>query len=234
MSLRPSRIALGCLVFVMAGMALFVFEARKFIFPEQLNVVSIKTLPEYQDRGLLVQGFETPNGLKYNSIVFQPNGSLCGPTSVANVVRSAGTNTHEMPADVLRGTELCKVGGICWGGLAPEQVGALVKKEIPNAEVSILRDISLEQFRDELTHANDANRRYIVNFDRGPLFGTRGGHFSPVVSYFANRDLVLVLDVNAKYKPWLVHTDRLFEAFNTGDSTTGLKRALIRIELPQH
>jgi hypothetical protein len=40
------------------------------------------------------------------------------------------------------------------------------------------------------------------------------------------KDLVLVLDVNEKFKPWLVERSRLYNAMNTldGDKTRGLLR----------
>jgi hypothetical protein len=41
---------------------------------------------------------------------------------------------------------------------------------------------------------------------------------------------VLVLDVNAKYEPWLVKTDRLFTAMDTIDPSTDKKRGLLLIE----
>src|SRR5205814_9068953 len=66
-------------------------------------------------------------------------------------------------------------------------------------------------FRAHLRFANDTSRRYVVNFTRGPLFGMGGGHHSPIAGYLVNEDLVLVLDVNEKYGPWLVKSERLYE-----------------------
>jgi hypothetical protein len=81
-----------------------------------------------------------------------------------------------------------------------------------------------------MNHVNDPARRYVINFSRGPLFGTGGGHHSPIAAYLVDQDLVLVLDVNRKYGPWLVKSARLFEAMNTVDSGTGKKRGLLLIE----
>jgi hypothetical protein len=96
--------------------------------------------------------------------------------------------------------------------------------------VTVLRDLDLAGFRQELSHANDPTRRYTVNFSRGPLFGRGGGHHSPIGGYLADRDLVLVLDVNRKYQPWLVSSERLFRAVDTIDKSSHLKRGLLRIE----
>ena len=41
----------------------------------------------------------------------------------------------------------------------------------------------------------------------------------------------MVLDVNRDYRPWLVRTDRLFEAVDTIDTVSKKKRGLIRIVL---
>jgi len=41
---------------------------------------------------------------------------------------------------------------------------------------------------------------------------------------------VLVLDVNARFRPWLVSTERLLAALNTVDKQSGQKRGLLRIE----
>ena len=94
----------------------------------------------------------------------------------------------------------------------------------------MLRDLDLAAFREQLTHVNDPARRYVVNFSRVPLFGTGGGHHSPIAAYLREQDLVLVLDVNQKYGPWLVKSDRLYEAMNTVDGAAQKKRGLLLIE----
>ena len=80
-----------------------------------------------------------------------------------------------------------------------------------------------------LIYLNDPTRRYIINFTRGPLFGTGGGHHSPLAGYLSEEDLVFVLDVNKKYGPWLVKPERLYEAMNTVDRSAGKKRGLLLI-----
>ena len=40
-------------------------------------------------------------------------------------------------------------------------------------------------------------------------------------------------DVNARFKPWLVPTQRLWEAQDTIDSDTGLKRGVLEVEARQ-
>ena len=71
-----------------------------------------------------------------------------------------------------------------------------------------------------------------MNFNRGPLFAKSMGHHSPIAGYLADEDLVLVLDVNEKYGPWLARSERLLEAINTVDRATHKKRGLLLMEEP--
>jgi hypothetical protein len=82
----------------------------------------------------------------------------------------------------------------------------------------------------QISRANDPSRRYVINFSRGPLFGTGGGHHSPIAGYLDEDDLVLILDVNKKYGPWLIKSQRLYEAMNTVDTTAQKRRGLLLIE----
>jgi hypothetical protein len=94
----------------------------------------------------------------------------------------------------------------------------------------VLRDLSLDSFRTEIGKSNDPAKRLIVNFTRARLLGRGHGHFSPVLGYLPQEDLVFVGDVNANYRPWLVPTSRLYEAQNTVDSSGNAKRGLLEVE----
>jgi Phytochelatin synthase len=94
---------------------------------------------------------------------------------------------------------------------------AEVAKAHTTRKITVLRDLSPEQFRSLLRSANDPSRRLIVNFSRKPIFGSGGGHHSPIGGYLENEDLVFVLDVNRKFQPWLVERSRLFAAVDTLD-----------------
>ena len=115
------------------------------------------------------------------------------------------------------------------GGITLDRLADVVREK-SGKRVTVLRDLTLEQFRAEMARANDPALRYIVNFHRGPLFAGGGGHHSPIGGYLAAEDLVLVVDVNRKYDPWLVPTARLFAAVDTVDKSSGTKRGLLRIE----
>jgi hypothetical protein len=129
----------------------------------------------------------------------------------------------------LQGTGLTTVLGFLPQGITLDQLAAVARQKL-NKKVSVLRDLDLVSFREQMRHANDPARRYVINFSRGPLFGAGGGHHSPIAGYLADQDLVLVLDVNRKYGPWLVKSARLYDAMNTVDTGSQKKRGLLLIE----
>ena len=151
-------------------------------------------------------------------LISQSNPSACGPTSLMNVWSSLDAGVFESP---------CRPAGFCFGGLTLDELAKAAER--PGWKVTVLRDLTLEQFREELGHVGDSNRRYVINFHRGPIFGAGGGHHSPIGAVVEDR--VFVLDVNKSYGPWLVPIEKLFEAMDTVDSSSGKKRGLLRIEL---
>ena len=193
------------------------------------HVASIRGSAEYQDAALMLRAWALPVAAVYqkDGVDYQSNGSFCGPTSAVNVLRSLG-----QPADqkhILDDTGQKTLLGMLWKGITLDALADVVHKK-SGRHVTVLRDLSLAQFRAEVARSNDPALRYIVNFHRGPLFATGGGHHSPIGGYLADRDLVLVVDVNRKYQPWLVPTARLYEAVDTIDRSSGKKRGLLRIE----
>jgi hypothetical protein len=199
---------------------------RGVFFPPKLDVPSIRAEKTYQDAALLERAWALPVAARYRSgLLYQANASLCGPTSIVNVERSFGQSDADTD-QVLDGTGKCW-SGICFMGLSLDELSEVARRAT-GRKVTLLRDLTLEQFRDELRHANDPSRRYIVNFQRAPLFARGGGHHSPVAGYLEPEDLVFVLDINDQFKPWLVKTERLFKAVDLVDGDK--KRGLLRIE----
>lgn len=199
---------------------------RSVFFPPRLDVPSIKNDPTYQAPQLLEKAWHLPVAATFQRrLFFQPNGSVCGPTSVANVQRSLGSESASVDS-VLDGTGQCWTG-VCWMGLSLDELAA-VARHATHRKVTVLRDLTLAQFRDELRHSNDPDKRYIVNFQRAPLFAQGGGHHSPLAGYLPDEDLAFVLDVNENFHPWLVPSERLYRAVDTDDA--GKKRGLLRIE----
>jgi hypothetical protein len=190
------------------------------------RVVSIKTTREYQDPALLAKAWALPAAAMYRSeFESQTNASFCGPTSVVDVMRSLHARGDQ--STVLEGTGFTTFLGFLPRGLTLDDVGKIARTRLKR-DVTVLRDLDLATFREQVQKSNDPSRRYIVNFTRGPLFGRGGGHHSPIGGYLSDEDLVFVLDVNKKYGPWLVTPDRLYEAMNTLDH--GKKRGLLVME----
>ena len=191
---------------------------------------SIERIAAYQDQALLARAWALPVARLYgpNGYLFQQNPSICGPTSIADVLRSEGVSAD--PAD----------------GPGPSgQVARLRRRAL---RLDARRGGSTSRARDGQA-GQDASRScarmrsatrwprattrlsaIIVNFTRAPLFGRGHGHFSPVLGYLPAEDLVFVGDVNANYRPWLVPTSRLFEAQNTIDSSSHAKRGVLEVD----
>jgi hypothetical protein len=229
--MKPSR-----KILMSIGLAALLAGASVAIFSPLLSgghadyshVVSIKGAREYQDPALLRKAWRLPVAMLYRSdIVFQRNASLCGPTSIVNVLHSL----HQ-PADqstVLEGTGISTIFGYLPEGVTLDQLAEIARAKL-GRKVSVLRDLDLASFRIQLSHANDLSRRYVVNFTRGPLFGVGGGHHSPIAGYLVDEDLVLVVDVNKAYGPWLVKSNRLYDAMNSVDAGSRKRRGLLLIE----
>ena len=117
-------------------------------------------------------------------------------------------------------------------GLTLDEVAELAVQTTETEEVQVLRDLSPAAFRQHLRQSNDPSRRYLVNFTRKAIFGAGGGHHSPLGGYLEEEDLVLVLDVNRDFGPWLVERERLFRAIDTVDDSSGKKRGLDLVQRP--
>lgn len=208
----------GALVALLAGPALYLSQAQ--VSPQAIQSSVIRSSE------LLDRAWQLPVAASFNGdLVWQSNPSVCGPASVANVFRSLG-ETATTEAAVLLGT------GWCWFGICP--IG-LTLDELADAarlhtqrKVTVLRDLTAAEFQEHLRRANDAGRRYIINFDREIIFGGGVGHHSPIGGYLETEDLVFVLDVNRDFQPWLIERERLFSAMDTLDGQR--KRGLLLIE----
>jgi hypothetical protein len=190
------------------------------VSPEAI-AASVTRTPELIDRA-----WKLPAAAAIGAdIDWQSNGSLCGPASLANVFRSLGEEETSEDA-VLDGTGKCWIG-ICWDGLTLDELAEVARTKTER-KVTVLRDLTAEEFRDEMRRSNDPDRRIVVNFARKPIFGAGVGHHSPIGGYLEAEDMVFVLDVNEDFRPWLIERERLFRAMDTLDGDT--KRGLLVIE----
>ena len=216
---RRRLIAATVVVLAACGSAPFLLRPPKV--PAAAIQSSVTHTPALIDRAWTLPAAAT----YHHDVLWQSNGSLCGPTSLANVFRSLGESETSVP-QVLDGTGMCATG-VCIMGLTLDQL-ADIARDHTHRKVTVFRDLTLESFREHMRLSNDANRRYVVNFTRRPIFGAGGGHHSPIGGYLEAEDLVFVLDVNEDFKPWLVESSRLYAAVNTLDG--GKKRGLLLIE----
>jgi hypothetical protein len=174
----------------------------------------------HQESQLLEKAWALPVAAKYSPLLSQGFRSICGPTSVANVLRSLDVKTGPNP---LKGFGL--------RAMSLEQIVREGGEVMPEGwSATVVRPASVEQLREELRCSNDERVRYIANFSRGPLFGRGGGHHSPIGGYLEAEDLAFVLDVNRGFGPWLTPVERLFDAMNTVDRGDGRTRGLARFE----
>jgi Phytochelatin synthase len=206
---------------IAAFLAATAFALSPARIPPEKIAASVAQAP-----ALVERAWQLPVAKTFNHQVFaQSNLSRCGPASLANVFRSLSELATTESA-VLAGTGRCWTG-YCIVGLTLDEL-ADVARARTNRKVTVLRDLSSDEFLDHLRRSNDPGKRYVINFRRKEIFGSGGGHHSPIAGYFENEGLVFVLDVNENFRPWLVERSRLFAAMNTLDGDK--KRGLLLIE----
>jgi hypothetical protein len=157
----------------------------------------------------------------------QETWSSCGPSSAVNVLQSLGRSVSGEGA-LFDGEPLAELR-MRLTGMNLDEVADLLRDQ-GVGEVTILRDLGFEQFLEHLKRSNDPDNRYVVNFDRKPIFGVSIPHFSPIGGFDPQSGLVTLLDVTPGYGPSLVPARLLYEGVQTRDYATGRWRGLIRVE----
>jgi phytochelatin synthase len=213
------RLSVAVGLVLLSGSAYFV-TTRPSVPPEAIQD-SVIHRPALIDRAWLLPVATTFK----TEIAWQLNSSRCGPASVANAFRSLGEQ-QATEAEVLQGTGRCWTG-FCFLGLTLDELADVARTKT-RRKITVLRNLTEEEFREHMKRSNDPGRRYIINFTREKIFGAGVGHFSPIGGYLEAEDLVFVLDVNEHYKPWLIQRQRLFAAMDTLDGNK--KRGLLLIE----
>ena len=209
-------------VFLLLSGSAYYAVNRPGVSPEAIQSSVIHS-PE-----LINRAWQLPVATTFKTeIRWQSNSSRCGPASVANTFRSLGEQ-QATEAEVLEGTGKCWTG-FCFLGLTLDELADIARTKT-HLSITLLRNLTGEEFREHMKRSNDPGRRYIINFAREKIFGAGVGHFSPIGGYLEAEDLVFVLDVNEHYKPWLIQRQRLFAAMDTLDGNK--KRGLLLIEGP--
>jgi hypothetical protein len=210
---------------VIAGIGLLAGVAFLIVAPTRVSQDAIQSSVIHTPE-LIDSAWKLPVAASFNTdVAWQSNGSLCGPASVANAFRSLGEE-ETTEDEVLDGTGMCWTG-FCIIGLTLDELAGVAQMKTKR-KVSVLRNLTADEFHEHMKHANDPGRRYIINFAREKIFGAGSGHHSPIGGYLEAEDLVFVLDVNEDYKPWLIERERLFSAMDTIDGDK--KRGLLLIE----
>ena len=179
---------------------------------------------------LLERAWQQPVAQLYSraGLITQRMRAMCGPTSLALALRSAGIAAE--PERVLDDTPVATLFGMRMGGMSLDQVAEVLRIK-SGYEVQILRNLSLAEFREQLSLVNDPRHRFIANFDRQPLFGWGGGHHSPLGAYLPDAGAVLVVDTNGKVGPWMVSVPRLHHATFKREPWMDKPRGLARLTL---
>lgn len=224
-----SLLALGAMLLAAATATIgpLLFERNAYA-----DVASIERRTDFRDPQLMAAAWALPVARLYGgrAYEYQDNPSFCGPASLANILHSMGQGGSQHSA--IAGTRFEPWFGVLIGGMTIDDFAALAR-ERTGRPATIVRHPTLAEFRALMRSANDPAIRYVANFHRGPLFGRGHGHFSPILGYLESRDLVLVGDVNADYRPFLVDSERLWRATNTIDAATDNWRGLVRIDAVQ-
>ena len=156
---RRVGLAVAAVAAIVAGVAFVVLR------DPPASADSIARLPAYQDEALLARAWALPAARLYGpqGYLSQQNPSVCGPTSIADVLRSEGVAAD--PAAVLSHAESFALFGFLPFGLTLDQEARLLERET-GKRAKILRNLSLDGFRAEIAGSNDPTRRVIVNFTR--------------------------------------------------------------------
>src|SRR5690348_4285574 len=105
---RRRKIVLG--IIAVPFLLVVAFILRVTVFVPTFDVPSIKSTTEYQSAALLDRAWALPVAKTFDHrLVSQTNGSVCGPSSLANILRSQGDASASQDT-VLDGSGKCGTG----------------------------------------------------------------------------------------------------------------------------
>jgi glutathione gamma-glutamylcysteinyltransferase len=110
-------------------------------------------------------------------------------------------------------------------GIQLDELDCLARCNGADVETHRADASSLDEWRKALAIGAHGEAVIVASYDRAALGQSGSGHFSPIGGYLGSRDLALILDVaRFKYPPHWVPAERLWNAMNTVDPTTGRVR----------
>lgn len=203
---------------------------------------SIKETFTYQDPELVSRLWkETKIGTLYFSAVeYQLQEGYCGSATMRCILKSL-VSAGKLSEDKVPETSSGPMTATRFANLIDQVSNGALKSHL------VLGSEGYDAFLQAIKLANNPEYRIALNFLRSPIFGTQGsvalpvnfmktffgGHFSPIVGYLEDRDLVAVFDVNHNYGLFFVDSKRLYDAVNTYDLQSGVCRALIVSHIEQ-
>jgi len=115
---------------------------------------SIEFTSAYQNEKLLKRAWALPVARLYGpqGYLFQSNPSVCGPTSIADILRSEGRPAD--PSSVMNGSGIWQIFRVLPGGLTLDQEARILERN-SGKPVKKLRDLSLDEFCAEMAKSND-------------------------------------------------------------------------------
>ncbi|KAG9410411.1 hypothetical protein AC1031_018449 [Aphanomyces cochlioides] len=178
------------------------------------SLESIEKNPRYRDAALLERVWKHPVGQQYliGSLEFQFREGYCAPTTLRNAGPSTASQ-YQVKIDAIGYTKSTIVYG----------------SEGYAAFLEAIKLANNPQYRVALNFLHAAlfsmgGHKYLPHVALGAILG---GHFSNIVGYLEDVDMVAVFDVNEDFGPYLVDSKRLYSAVRASDVQSGRTRALI-------
>ncbi|KAI3448796.1 hypothetical protein Pfo_005461 [Paulownia fortunei] len=171
----------------------------------------------------------------------QSEPAYCGLASLAMVLNALAIDPcrkwkgpwrwfDETMLDCCEPLEKVRVKGISFG-----KVICLAHCAGANVEAFRTDQSSIDEFRKYVMVCSTSDDCHVISsYTRKAFKQTGTGHFSPIGGYHAESDMVLILDVaRFKYPPHWVPLSLLWEAMDTVDEATGLRRGFMLVSRRQ-
>lgn len=179
-----------------------------------------------------------------NRMEYQKREGFCCPTTARNLIRSLRSLESDGNERMLEGKLPPLISGARTALQLKQLLDGHTDRKLFKTRV-VYGDEGFKTFLDTIRLSNNTRYRVAINFLRGALFGVSsswphswllaglGGHFSNVLGYLEEDNLVVIFDVNHEYGVFVVDAHRLYESVNSPDiSFTAVNsRALIVTEL---
>lgn len=190
---------------------------------------------------LIERLWRTQVGQLYLDILeYQKMEGFCASATIRNILKSFHVPDLILPTVIYGSSSISKLSSTLNATLCNSNREFITSRIVYGNE-------GYDSFLTALKLVNNPKYRICINFLRSSLFGWKnpyffffphnlfftllGGHFSPLVGYFEELDLVAVFDVNHNYGLYFVDTYRLYEAVCTFDFSTKLYRGLVVSEV---